>query len=51
MDLQRQNEVLEKFREEGKKILVSTSVSEEGINIVSCDLIIRYNVALSGNTY
>eukprot|EP00210_Caulerpa_lentillifera_P009353 g8917.t1 len=44
-------EALEWFQQPGKKILVSTSVCEEGVNVASCELIIRYNVALTSTEY
>eukprot|EP00210_Caulerpa_lentillifera_P004957 g4731.t1 len=48
MNLNQQNAILESFRETGRKILVSTSVCDEGVDVISCELIIRYNAALSG---
>ena len=44
-------EVLAWFKEEGKKVLITTNVSEEGINVVKCELVVRYAVPLSGTEY
>ena len=44
-------DVLEWFKEEGKRVLITTNVSEEGINVVKCELVVRYAVPLSGTEY
>ena len=39
----RQARVLKDFREGHHKILIATSVAEEGLDIPKCNLILRYN--------
>ena len=37
-----QDELVSEFRSGAKKVLVSTSVAEEGVDVETCNLIVRY---------
>ena len=43
MNVNKQNEVLEKFRKEKINLLIATSVVEEGIDVPRCNLVIRFD--------
>lgn len=49
MSREKQTSTLEWFKSSGKKVLVSTDVCEEGVNVTCCELVIRYSPAMSGN--
>jgi len=51
MSRAKQNAVLGWFRGAGKKVLCTTSVSEEGVDIPSCELVVRYTSAQCGTEY
>lgn len=51
MSLRQQTEILNWFKEAGRKVLVTTNVCEEGINVVYCELVVRYTSALSGTEH
>lgn len=38
-----QDEILQLFREGGHKVIVATSVAEEGLDIQKCSLVVRYD--------
>lgn len=43
-----QKSALEKFKTPGRRLLVATSAGEEGINVPSCELVVRYSVSRTG---
>ncbi|KAL9645322.1 hypothetical protein ABK040_002521 [Willaertia magna] len=47
MDFVKQESILEKFREGESKLLIATSVIEEGIDIPSCSLVVLFSGNLS----
>ena len=46
--LSRQQEVLDQFCRPGRHILCATSAAEEGINVTSCQFVVRYSVTYTG---
>ncbi len=38
-----QKQVLDQFKQGGHKILIATSVAEEGLDIKACNIVFRYN--------
>ncbi|GIL64136.1 hypothetical protein Vafri_18090 [Volvox africanus] len=43
-----QQQVLRLFKEPGRKVLVATSAAEEGLDVPSCEFVVRYNAAATG---
>lgn len=43
-----QLETLNWFKSPGRKALVATRAAEEGIDVVSCELVVRYSVTTTG---
>ncbi|EFJ44697.1 hypothetical protein VOLCADRAFT_121275 [Volvox carteri f. nagariensis] len=43
-----QQQVLNLFKETGCKVLVATSAAEEGLDVPSCEFVVRYNAAATG---
>ncbi|GMH41525.1 hypothetical protein BSKO_09435 [Bryopsis sp. KO-2023] len=43
-----QKEVIDWFSESGRKVLVATSAAEEGLDVRSCELVVRYSVTVTG---
>lgn len=50
-EFRKQEEVLKKFRMHECNLLVATSVLEEGIDIPKCNLVVRFDVPLTYNSY
>lgn len=44
----RQREVLERFSDPGRHVLVATRAAEEGINVTTCEFVVRYSVTETG---
>lgn len=44
----RQRDVLAEFGKPGKHVLIATSAAEEGINVPTCEFVVRYTVAETG---
>ena len=38
-----QDEILDRFREGSCKLIIATTIAEEGLDISACNLIINYN--------
>lgn len=38
-----QDEILELFKEGNHKVIIATSVAEEGLDILKCSLVVRYD--------
>lgn len=38
-----QDEILELFKEGNHKVIIATSVAEEGLDIQKCSLVVRYD--------
>jgi len=51
MTLAKHNEILDWFRQEGNKVLITTPVLEEGINVTSCELVVRYTPAKTSTEF
>lgn len=43
-----QTDALIWFRGDGRKALVATRAAEEGLDVASCELVVRYSVTLTG---
>ncbi|PNH01056.1 Protein Dicer [Tetrabaena socialis] len=43
-----QQQLLEMFKAPGRKVLVATSAAEEGLDVPSCEFVVRYNAAATG---
>ncbi|KXZ47850.1 hypothetical protein GPECTOR_32g462 [Gonium pectorale] len=43
-----QQEILRLFKAPGRKVLVATSAAEEGLDVPSCEFVVRYNAAITG---
>ncbi|GLC33328.1 hypothetical protein PLESTB_000345400 [Pleodorina starrii] len=48
MNDSQQQQVLRLFKEPGRKVLVATSAAEEGLDVPSCEFVVRYNAAATG---
>ncbi|KAJ3073423.1 hypothetical protein HDU98_001543 [Podochytrium sp. JEL0797] len=47
MDIPQQKKIVQSFREGALNLLVATKVAEEGIDIQPCNLVVRFDMALS----
>lgn len=43
-----QQQVLQLFKAPGRKLLIATSTAEEGMDVPSCEFVVRYNAAATG---
>lgn len=46
--LLRQQDILERFSSHGRHVLCATSAAEEGINVTTCQFVVRYSVTYTG---
>ncbi|GMH38264.1 hypothetical protein BSKO_06148 [Bryopsis sp. KO-2023] len=44
----KQREILDQFSMPGRHVLVATSAAEEGINVATCEFVVRYSVTETG---
>lgn len=44
----RQRDTLDEFGKPGRHVLIATSAAEEGINVPTCEFVVRYTVAETG---
>jgi ERCC4-related helicase len=51
MTSKEQRSVMEQFRAPGRRLLVSTSAGEEGIDVPRCELVVRYTATQTGECH
>ena len=49
--LQEQSRILQRFRSGELNLLVSTAVAEEGIDVRSCQLVVRFDLPITAQSY